>query len=187
MATKKLYIPTILINDVPWYQKKDGSITNDMFDDAVQRYARKDNALEHAEDLAKSKRKMLNAPKAFVTPVEVDLVDIVVKTHNDANGGHPHVILEDYIDNKHVSVGLTTKPSKGKTTKNYPLEIDPLNSGSRSYMRRQATIDSKSKYKNKQNGRMTDRDYKKAKQYGETAKLKEKRKSSDRTNTTNDV
>lgn len=38
-------------------------------------------------------------------------VQVTIKNHKDKNGGHPHVII-DNIDNKHVSVGLTTTQKK---------------------------------------------------------------------------
>ena len=44
--------------------------------------------------------------------VSGDLVTVTVKFKTDKNGGHNHVIV-DNIDDKHVSVGLSTKPKKG--------------------------------------------------------------------------
>lgn len=99
------------------------------------------------------------------------LIPVHIKTHKDQKGGHPHVILED-IDNKHVSVGFSTKPTKGKGSKNYRLEKSPLDDGKQSYMRRQGTVDSKTRYKGNRTGSMTSKDYEQAKTYGERAKQK---------------
>lgn len=63
-------------------------------------------------------------------------VSVEMKKHGDKNGGHPHVIVDD-IEDKHVSVGLTTQMKKGKNNTNYKLETSPLRDGKTSYMRRQ--------------------------------------------------
>lgn len=104
---------------------------------------------------------------------EIDngLVPVNIKTHNDKKGGHPHIIV-DNVDDKHVSVGLSTKPTKGKGSKNYRLEKSPLNDGKQSYMRRQGTVAQKNEYSGKRKGAMTTKDYEKAKVYGERAKQK---------------
>ncbi len=99
------------------------------------------------------------------------LVPVQIKTHNDKKGGHPHIIMGD-IDDKHVSVGLSTKPTKGKGSKNYRLEKDPLNDGKQSYMRRQGTVAPKKEYSGKRRGDMTKKDYEQAKIYAERAKQK---------------
>lgn len=96
---------------------------------------------------------------------------ITIKNHKDKKGGHPHVIIED-IDDKHVSVGFTTKPKKGKNSPNYSLAISPLNDNKKSFMRRQGTVDSKKNYEKQRKGKMTPVDYLKAKEYGEKAKRK---------------
>ena len=49
------------------------------------------------------------------------LITVEIKNHNDKNGGHPHIIV-DNIDDKHVSVGLTHDKKKGKNHPNYPLQ-----------------------------------------------------------------
>lgn len=98
-------------------------------------------------------------------------VSVTIKTHQDKKGGHPHVIVDD-IENKHVSVGLSTKPTKGKGSKNYRLETSPLCDGKQSYMRRQGTVAPKNEYSGKRNGKMTPKDYTQAKVYGERAKQK---------------
>lgn len=98
-------------------------------------------------------------------------VIINVKNHRDKNGGHPHVILED-IDDKHVSVGFTTRKSKGKGHSNYELEISPLKDGKHSYMRKQGTVAKVGEYYQPRKGVMTEKDYAKAKVYGSRAKQK---------------
>ena len=100
-------------------------------------------------------------------------VDVLIKTHRDKMGGHPHVIIET-IENKHVSVGLSThkKPGCSSTSTNYFLEKNPLQDGKTSYMRRQGTVDYKRNYENPRRGIMTPNDYERAKTYGERVKLK---------------
>lgn len=98
-------------------------------------------------------------------------VDVIISTHNDANGGHPHVLMDE-IDDNNVSVGLTTRSKKGKNHPNYPLEKDPTGKGKTSFMRRQATIDVKKNYKDPTSGAMAKKDYEKAKEYANRAKEK---------------
>ena len=98
-------------------------------------------------------------------------VQVIIKTHNDTKGGHPHIIV-DNVDNTHVSVGLSTKPKKGKNSPNYKLEKSPLNAGKQSFMRRQGTVALKDEYSGKRNGSLTPKDYAQAKIYGEKAKQK---------------
>ena len=100
-----------------------------------------------------------------------NLVEVHIKTHKDKKGGHPHVILDD-VDNKHVSVGFSTKPTKGKGSKNYRLEKSPFDDGKQSFMRRQGTVAPKNKYTNNRKGSMTKKDYDQARIYGERAKQK---------------
>lgn len=103
------------------------------------------------------------------------LISVFIKDHKDNNGGHPHVIV-DNIDNKHVSVGLTTQRYKGKSPragKNYSLKNNPLDEkADPTYMRRQAIVDDKEKYYKPRTGKMDKEDYEKAKEYGEKAKQK---------------
>ncbi len=103
------------------------------------------------------------------------LIFVFIKDHKDNNGGHPHVIV-DNIDNKYVSVGLTTQRYKGKSPragKNYSLKNNPLNEkADPTYMRRQAVVDDKEKYYKPRTGKMDKEDYEKAKEYGEKAKQK---------------
>ncbi|MGN1053367.1 MAG: hypothetical protein ACI4SH_08285 [Candidatus Scatosoma sp.] len=98
-------------------------------------------------------------------------IKVTIKTHHDKNGGHPHIIV-DNVDNKHVSVGLSTESTKGKGSKNYRLEKSPFNDGKKSYMRRQGTVAPKGEYSGKRDGSLTPKDYERAKLYGERAKQK---------------
>ena len=97
-------------------------------------------------------------------------IPVLIKNHRDLNGGHPHVIV-DNIEDKHVSVGLTTKKFKGKNHPNITLEVDPLSMGE-GYMRRQGTVDDVSNYTRERQGLMTENDHNKALSIG--AKAKEK-------------
>ena len=99
------------------------------------------------------------------------LIPVTIKRHKDKKGGHPHVIMGD-IEDKHVSVGLTSKPTKGKNQPNYALEKDPLNTGRKSYMRRQGTVAPKEEYDRPRKGDMAPKDYDRATEYGEKAKQK---------------
>ena len=100
-------------------------------------------------------------------------VSVTIKRHRDKNGGHPHVIV-DNVDDKHVSVGLSTKNKKGKNSNstNYSLSRSPLSDGKHSYMRRQGTVAPKKEYDKERQGLMTSVDYQKAKEYGNKAKQK---------------
>ena len=103
--------------------------------------------------------------------IKIELIPVDIKTHKDKNGGHYHVIV-DNIDEKHVSVGLSTKKKKGKNHPNYPLEKSPLDDGKNSYMRRQGNVESVDSYYSPRKGTMTPKDYNQAKVYGERAKQK---------------
>lgn len=113
--------------------------------------------------------------KGAVTPItnKVDsgLIPVNIKNHKDKKGGHPHIIIED-IDDKHVSVGLTTHLKKGKNSTNYTLENDPLGTGKKSFMRRQGIVAPQCEYVRPQKGQMTPKDYMRANEYGEKAKRK---------------
>lgn len=99
-------------------------------------------------------------------------VPVTIKKHSDKNGGHPHIIVED-IEDKHVSVGLSTRKRKGKKGgMNYAMEKSPLDDGKNSYMRRQGTVAPKKEYSERRMGSMTPKDYKQAKIYAERAKQK---------------
>lgn len=98
-------------------------------------------------------------------------VTVTIKNHKDKKGGHPHIIL-DNIDKHHVSVGLTTKPKKGKNSPNYKMEESPLKNGKQSYMRRQGTVAPQNEYYGNQQGKITKTDYGTAKKYGDKAKEK---------------
>ncbi len=100
------------------------------------------------------------------------LVEITIKTHADKKGGHPHAIL-DNIEDKHVSVGFTTKKKKGKNATNYELEVNPLGKEKKAYMRRQGTVAPINEYSTKtRRGQMTEKDFERAQQYGNKAKQK---------------
>lgn len=97
------------------------------------------------------------------------LVTVDIKTHKDSNGGHFHIIMDD-IDDKYVSVGLSTQAKKGKNGgTNYSMEKNPLDNGKHSYMRRQGIVDSKRFYLNSQKGTITINDYNVAKKYSDRA------------------
>ncbi len=108
--------------------------------------------------------------KIIKTFDDFDVV-VTIKNHKDKRGGHPHVVIEN-LDNKHVSVGLSTKPKKGKNSPNYKLEKNPLGGENPSYMRRQGTVASQSEYEKPREGVMTKKDYSKAEEYGNKAKQK---------------
>lgn len=102
------------------------------------------------------------------------LIPVHIKKHRDKNDGHHHIIFGD-LGNKHVSVGLTTKTTKGKNSshKNYKCEVDPLGEGKTSYLRRQGTVAPKKEYiEPGRKGAMSPKDYEQAKVYAERAKQK---------------
>ena len=99
-------------------------------------------------------------------------IEVVIKKHDDSNNGHPHVILEDFEGDKHVSVGLTTRKLKGKNATNYKLEKDPLGEVEESYMRRQGSVDYQKNYFEPRKGKLTKKDYERALLYGQRAKEK---------------
>lgn len=114
-------------------------------------------------------------PKAFneAKTAERKLVDVEIRTHKDAKGGHPHIMV-DTVGDKNVSVGTTHDKYKGKKHANIPLEVNPLGENRQAYMRKQGTVDKKENYSStKQKGKMTVTDNVKAKQIGERAKQKE--------------
>ena len=97
---------------------------------------------------------------------------VTIKKHRDTNGNHPHIILEDF-ENNYVSVGLTRASKKGRNATNYACEINPLGGEDKSYMRRQGTVEPKSNYiPPERKGKMSPKDFEKAKQYGDKAKQK---------------
>lgn len=98
-------------------------------------------------------------------------VPVAIKTHHDKKGGHPHIIV-DNVEDKHVSVGLSTKQKKGKNGTNYTMEKSPFNDGKQSYMRRQGTVAPKNEYSGQRKGTLTPKDYAQAKIYGDRAKQK---------------
>lgn len=110
-------------------------------------------------------------------------IEVVIKKHNDSNNGHPHVILEDFEGDKHVSVGLTTRKLKGKNATNYKLEKDPLGEVEESYMRRQGTVDYQKNYFEPRKGKLTKKDYERALLYGQRAKEKYLKKQQEKKKT----
>ncbi len=99
------------------------------------------------------------------------LIPVRIKTHKDNKGGHPHIIVDD-VDDKHVSVGITHDKKKGKNSPNYPMERNPLGGKDKSYMHRQGTVDNKKSYRGERQGKITPKDFAKAKEYGDKAKRK---------------
>lgn len=99
------------------------------------------------------------------------LVDVKIRRKQDTKAAHPHVITESF-DDKNVSVGLTTQPKKGKGHNNYELANDPLGGNKKSYMRKQGTVAPKKDYGSLSYGKMTEKDYNKAKDIGKRAKEK---------------
>ena len=112
-----------------------------------------------------------HSPKSAPKIQKKDTVRVTTKMHRDEKGGHHHIIVDD-IGSKHVSVGLTTKKSKGKGSTNYPLEQSPFNDGKKSFVRRQAIVDEKSNYHGQKPGELTKKDYERVKLYGDRAKQK---------------
>ena len=123
--------------------------------------------------MLKKKNKQHKDKIIIIKNVKLDdnLIPVNIKTHKDNRGGHPHVIV-DNIDKNHVSVGLSTKATKGQGSKNYKLEKSPLNDGKTSFMRRQGTVAPYGEYEKPRKGTMTPKDYNQAKIYGERAKQK---------------
>lgn len=125
----------------------------------------------------RSQTKRSAVAKSFVvkgakkTAAKSSDIPVTIKNHKDKKGGHPHVIV-DNIDDKHVSVGLTTKAKKGKNATNYALEKSPLNDGKKAFMRRQGTVAPKKDYEKPRKGTMTEKDYERVKLYGDRAKQK---------------
>ncbi len=114
-------------------------------------------------------------PQAFneAKTAERKLVDVEIRKHNDAKGGHPHIMV-DTVGDKNVSVGITHSKKKGKNHPNLPLEVNPLGGTEQTFLRRQGTVDNKENYgATAQTGKMTVTDNAKAKQIGERAKQKE--------------
>ena len=104
---------------------------------------------------------------------KLSFVQVLLKKHRDKNHGHYHAIM-DAVDDKYVSVGTTSKPTKGAKSKspNYKCEQDILGNGQTTYLRRQATVDKKSNYFDGRSGKMSSKDYERARIYAERAKQK---------------
>ena len=119
-------------------------------------------------------RERTNSKKPYQQPKIIVLLPVDIKRHGDSNGGHFNAILEDFED-KHVSVGLTTKATKGahSSRKNYKCEVNPLGGKEQSYMRRQGMVAPKKEYEPiARKGYMSQKDLAQAKIYGEKAKQK---------------
>lgn len=117
------------------------------------------------------KRKKTTKKNNSESSEPVSFVSVLLKRHRDSQGNHNHVILED-IDDKHVSVGTTSSPKKGKNSPNYKCENDIIGNGEQSYLRRQGIVDFKKNYSDPKRGRMTVKDYVQAQIYGQRAKEK---------------
>ena len=115
--------------------------------------------------------------------VNEKLMTLTIKFKDDKKGGHNHIIVDNVGDN-HVSVGLTTKPKKGKNSTNKELTVSPipLKKGKKSFMRRQGTVAPKKTYRNPRKGKMAKQDYDLAKEYGARAKQKHLAKNSKKNN-----
>ena len=110
----------------------------------------------------------LFSPKAF----KKSITNIRIGYLRDKNDRHPHLIMDE-VDDKYISMGLSTEPRKGKNKKagkNKPLQINPLGGNDKSYMRRKATIENKKRYEKIQQGKIHTADYDVAKYYSDIAK-----------------
>ncbi|MBQ4071968.1 MAG: hypothetical protein IJD51_06135 [Clostridia bacterium] len=97
------------------------------------------------------------------------MVPVIIKRHRDKNNGHRHIILEN-IDDRHVSICITSDPKKGRTSTNYKCQTDILGSGKLSYLRRQGYVEPIADYFGPKKRKMAQTDYLRAKVYGERAK-----------------
>ncbi len=119
-----------------------------------------------------SDNQMMQANEVSADNADNNLVTVEIRIHNDANGGHPHIMV-DAVDNKFVSVGMTHDQFKGKNHPNIALEHDPLGDSNQTYMHRQGTVDNRKNYSaTSKTGEMTALDNKKAQEIGEKAKQK---------------
>ncbi len=139
----------------------------------------KDGTTQQAKDgrgkPAHKVAKLVVDPKAFnnAKTAERKLVDVEIRKHNDAKGGHPHIML-DTVGDKNVSVGITHDKKKGKNHPNIKLERNPFGGNEAAYMQRQGTVDEKVNYSSTpRTGKLTVTDNAKAKKIGEKAKQKE--------------
>ena len=94
-----------------------------------------------------SKKKKTIKKSSTKSAKNISFVTVLLKRHRDSQGNHNHVILED-IDDRHVSVGITTSPKKGKNSPNYKCQNDIIGNGKLSYLRRQGIVDLKTNYSN---------------------------------------
>ncbi len=85
-------------------------------------------------------------------------IKVKIKWLNDKQGGHHHII-GDSIDDKHVSVGLTSKSRPGKSRhKNIELESRILDKKTTSFIRREAKVLHKDLYTGNYVGYVTTKD-----------------------------
>ena len=100
-------------------------------------------------------------------------ISVFLKRHRDKNRGHHHIVM-DSVDDNFVSVGTSSKATKGKNSNspNYRCETDILGNGKLTYLRRQAIIDKKTNYYGSQMGTMSVKDYERARKYADKAKQK---------------
>lgn len=136
---------------------------------ALKRTSSASKTTSQAKRQTKTPSTKRTAKKAYEKPMA--LMPVTIKDHRDKNGGHHHIVV-DNVDDKHVSVGLTTHSKKGKNSTNYKCQTSPLVDGKESYMRRQAQVAPKNEYYNPRNGKMELGDYNRAQEYGERAKKK---------------
>ena len=101
-------------------------------------------------------------------------IKVKMKWHKDKQGGHHHII-GDSIDDKYVSVGLTSKSRPGKSKhKNTQLEARILDKETTSYLRREAQVIRKDLYTGNYVGYVTCNDKKQIDNQIEKAKEKYK-------------
>lgn len=106
-------------------------------------------------------------------------VPVKIKRLRDKKDAHHHVITGS-IDNKYISVGLTTKPKKGKGNSNIKLKADPLGTKEDSFMKKQGTVERQKAYFDPKEGHMTVNDFSKAEKIGKKAKEKHIRKQEEK-------
>ena len=135
----------------------------------LQEFKKSANKKAPSLKLFTTKKQQYETVYASVLPV--NFVSVILKRHKDSNGGHQHVILEN-IGDKHVSVGLTSRVKKGRNSTNYKCETDVLGNGKKSFLRRQGIVDPINNYDSPRSATMTEKDYARAKIYGERAKQK---------------
>jgi len=107
------------------------------------------------------------------------LVPVEVKYHRDYGITHHHIIVEKNYDGDNiVSVGLTTKDTKGQnsTDKNYEMAHQPVKSNKPLQIRRIGTVDKENKYFGNMHGEVAEEDFINIKLAAKRAKQKHERK-----------